>query len=260
MSFIIVPKNTQKVISVFTEAFDLKKIPKSEGKFWHGNFNDYLYDGLGGKVKVLFSGYSGAVVGQALFEYYSNYLPEDPNPEVYFVGSVYAFRDSDLEPGDLVYASDTFSPDSFEQSIYKNAEGRNLKNYTQPEAKLLEKFLAAAKTLNNNFKLSKVYCCITPGYRPEFNKPKELMNEAMWWKLSLSKINDGDYDSGEYESASVLATCRLLAIPAIAIFDVKDKRYSATKYKIATDEQKKSALNSILNTIKKSIIVSNAVW
>ena len=136
MSLVIVPKTTQKIIHAFSEALDLKKVPKTEGKFWHGNFNDYFYEGLDGHVNVVFTGYSGAVAGQALFEYDSNYRSEDPRPEVYFVGSVYAFKYSDLEPGDLVYARDSLSPDSFEQSIYKNAEAKNLKGFTQPDQEL----------------------------------------------------------------------------------------------------------------------------
>ncbi len=253
MSLILTPKTTQKIISAFSEAFDLKKVPKSDSKFWHGNFNDYLYDGLAGLVKVLFTGYSGAVMGQALLEYASNYRGEDKKPEVYFVGSVYAFRDSALEPGDLVYARDSFSPDSFEQSIYKNAKARNLRKFTEPNRKLLEKILQNAKERDYDFKPSKVYCCITPGFMPKFTKPTQLMNEAMWWRLSLSKIDKYDCDSGEYGSASVLATSNLLDIPAVALFDVKDKRYSTTEYKIASDEQKRQALYSILDVIKRSI-------
>lgn len=253
MSLIIVPKTTQKVISTFSEAFSLKKVSKAEGRFWHGNFNDYLYEGLDGLVKVLFTGYSGAVVGQALIEYASNYKDQDPRPEVYFIGSVYAFKDSPLEPGDLVYAKGSFSPDSFEQSIYKNARARKLKGFTKPDPKLLKRVLEVVKSQNYTFTSSKVYCCITPGFMPNFTKPTQLMDEAMWWKLSLSGIDTHGCDSGEYESASILSTSRLFGIPAVALFDVKDKRYSKTKYQIATDDQKAQALHSILDVIKRVI-------
>ena len=62
MSLIISPKITEKVLKAFTEKLDLRKVPKSDGRFWHGNFNDSLYEGLDGLTKVLFTGYSGAVV------------------------------------------------------------------------------------------------------------------------------------------------------------------------------------------------------
>ena len=254
MSLIISPKTTEKVLKTFTEKLELRKVPKSDGRFWHGNFNDSLYEGLDGLTKVLFTGYSGAVAGQAMIEYASEYLPTDQKPEVYFVGSVYAFKDSELEPGDLVFARDTFSPDSFEQSIYKNAKGRGVNDVTQPNPQLLERVLGIAQEKSLDFRSSKVYCCITPGYLPDFTKPTQLMDEAMWWKISLAELGEQDCDSGEYESASVLACSRLFGIPAVALLDVKDKRYSESDYRIASAEQKKQALYSILDVIQESII------
>lgn len=253
MPLIISPKTTQKVLHSFTEKLGLEKIPKKDGRFWHGNFNDAFYNGLNGLVKVMFTGYSGAVVGQALIEYVSEYLSDDPKPEVYFVGSVFAFKDSGLDLGDIVYAKDTFSPDSFEQSIYKNARGRKLTNVTLPNQQLLEKVLNIAKERSLDFKPSKVYCRITPGYMPNFSTPRDLMDEAMWWKISLTETRERGCDSGEYESASVLASCKLFNIPAVALLDVKDKRYSETNYKIASSEQKKQALHSILDVIRESV-------
>jgi hypothetical protein len=76
----------------------------------------------------------------------------------------------------------------------------------------------------------------------------------MWWKISLAKIRDQDCDSGEYESASVLACSKLFGIPAVALLDVKDKRYSESEYKIASPGQKQQSLNSILEVIRESII------
>lgn len=251
MPLIISPKTTDKVLKTFTEKLNLKKIP--ETRFWHGNFNDAFYEGLNGLTKVIFTGYSGAIAGYSLIEYATHYLADDPRPEVYFVGSVYAFRDSKLEPGDLVYARDTFSPDSFEQSIYFNADGRGIEDITLPNQQLLEKVLGIAQEKSLNFRPSKVYCSITPGYLPNFTKPMQLMDEAMWWKISLAKIRDQDCDSGEYESASVLACSKLFGIPAVALLDVKDKRYSESEYKIASPEQKKQSLNSILEVIRESI-------
>lgn len=253
MSLIISPKTTEKVLRVFTDKLDLHKIPKSDGLFWHGNFNDALYEGLGGLTRVLFTGYSGAVAGQAMIEYASKYLQTDQKPEVFFVGSVYAFKDSGLEPGDLVYAKDTFSPDSFEQSIYQNARGRGVNDTTLPDTQLLERILNIAQEKSLTFRPSKVYCCITPGYLPEFTQSTQLMDEAMWWRISRAEIGEQDCDSGEYESASVLACSRLFGIPAVALFDVKDKRYSESDYRIASSVQKKQALHSILDVIRESI-------
>jgi hypothetical protein len=178
MPLIISPKTTKNNIDIFTDVLGLRKIPKSGGKFWHGNFNEFFYGGADG-LKVLFPGYSGPVTGYALIEYATKYKREDPKPEVYFVGSVYAFRDSLLEPGDLVYATDTFSPDSYERAIYKNAEGQGLKDFTKPDKNLLERFLKTAEQSNVKFKPTKVFCCFTPGYFPDFSEPTQLIDEAM---------------------------------------------------------------------------------
>jgi purine-nucleoside phosphorylase len=253
MPLIISPKTTDEVVHTFREELNLKKISRSDTKFWHGNFQDAFYEGLNGLTKVLFTGYSGAVAGYSIIEYASQYLLNDKRPEIYFIGSVYAFRDSKLEPGDLVYAKDTFSPDSFEQSIYKNAKGRGVKDVTLPDDHLLERVLDIAQKKSLNFRPSKVHCCITPGYMPDFTRPMQLMDEGMWWKISLSKLQKDDCDSGEYESASVLACSRLFGIPAVALFDVKDKRYSRSEYRIASSEQKKKSLHSILEVIKESV-------
>lgn len=251
MSLIISPKTTQRILTTFTKKLNLQKV--SQTRFWHGNFNDSFYEGLGGLAKVIFTGYSGAVAGYSLIEYATHYLKEDSKPEIFFVGSVYAFRDSKLELGDLVYARDTFSPDSFEQAIYKNAKGRGVNNITLPDMRLLGKVLDIAKRESLDFKPSKVYCRISPGYMPDFNNPMQLMDEAMWWKISLAEIGEDQCDSGEYESAAVLACSRLFNIPAIALFDVKDKRYSRSDYKVASAEQKEQALDSILEVIKETI-------
>jgi len=252
MPLIISPKTTDKVFQAFNWTFDLKKIRNS--KFWHGNFSDSFYEDRDGLTKIIFTGYSGAVAGYSLIEYAQHYLEEDPNPSVFFVGSVYAFKDSPLEPGDLVYARDTFSPDSFEQSIYKNAKGRGVADVTLPDSKLLKKVLDVAQTKSLDFQPSKVHCQISPGYFPNFKRPMQLMDDAMWWKISLSEIGENDCDSGEYESASVLACSRLFGIPAVALFDVKDKRYSESEYKIASPEQKRDSLNLILGVIRESIL------
>lgn len=254
MALILCPKNTEKVIQTFSNVFRLRKVPKSDCKFWHGNFKEFFYEGLDGKVNVLFTGYSGAVVGQAIFEYDNQYRSNNKKPEIYFVGSTYAFRDSKLEPGDLVYAIDSFSPDSFEQAIYENARIKHIRDVGTPDPLLLKRILKISKSEKISLKPSKVYCRISPGIYPKFQKATELMNEAMWWKLSLSSLDENGFDSGEYESASVLATSKLLDLPAVVLLDVKDKRYSPTEYKIASDKQKKEALNSILNLIKKSIL------
>jgi purine-nucleoside phosphorylase len=250
MKLIISPKTTESVIEIFTDVLELRKV--EENPFWHGNFHDSFYEGLNGLVNVLFTGYSGAVTGQALLEYDEHYK-DDSKKEVYFVGSVYAFRDSKLEPGDLVYARDTFSPDSFEQSIYKNAKARGVKNITMPHRPLLTKVFEVAEELKIKFSPTNIYCCITPGFFPNFKNPTQLMNKAMWWKMSLCKIGENGFDSGEYESASVLATSKLLGIPAVALLDVKDKRLSENDYRTANSEQKTKALYSILNVIKGTV-------
>ena len=252
MPLVISPKTTGKILKKFTEKLSLKKIP--ETKFWHGNFNDAFYEGLDGLTKVIFTGYSGAVAGYSLIEYATHYLENDTKPEVYFVGSVYAFRDSNLELGDIVYARDTFSPDNFEQSIYKNAKGRGIENITSPDKNLLKKVLNIAREKSLNFKSGKIYCCITPGYLPNFTNPMQLMDDAMWRKLAFNKIGEQGYNSGEYESASVLASSKLFGIPAVALLDVKDKSYSESDYRLASSEQKNKALDSILDIIKESII------
>lgn len=253
MPLIICPKTTSKVMRKFVEILGVRKVPSKKGRFWHGNFNDFLYESLDSRIKVLFTGYSGAVAGQAIFEYDARYRGDDVKPEIYFVGSLYAFRDSQLEPGNLTYAEDSYSPDSFEMAIYENAKGRGIKDIGMPDAILLSKIQKNAMAKNIRLKPARVYCRISPGVYPEFQKVTELMHESMWWKMSLSPIMQGGFNSGEYESASVLATSKLLGIPAVALMDVKDKRYSASQYVIATNEQKGQALNDILSIIENSV-------
>jgi purine-nucleoside phosphorylase len=254
MALVISPRSTKEVIDTFVRRLDLKKVPNTEGKFWHGNFNDSLYEGLEGLVKVLFPGYSGAVAGQALIEYADHYLPDEEKPEVYFVGSVYAFRDSDLELGDIAYARDTFSPDSFEQSIYTNAKARGVEDITLPDPRLLAKVQSTARCLELVLKPAKVHCSITPGHFPGFTNPSQLMDDGMWWKLSLNRIPQGGCDSGEYESAAVLASSRLFNIPAVALLDVKDKIYSPEEYKVASGAQRMRALSSMLDIVRLSVL------
>jgi len=254
MPLIISPKTTESVKAVFTEKLDLKKVPRKESGFWHGNFADSYYSGLDGKVNVIFTGYSGAVTGQALIEYASRNLANDPRPEVYFIGSVFAFKHSSLELGDIVFAKDTYSPDSFEQCIYKNAQARGIDNITWPDSKLLGKTIAAATIQGIPFKTSKVYCRITPGHMPNFTSPTQLMGDAMWWPIALNPNFEQGCDSGEYESAAVLATSKLFGIPAVALLDVKDKRYSETDYRVAKSEQMISALHSMLGIVRDSIL------
>lgn len=254
MAVIISPKTTDKVIRMFSDVLALRKVPKQEGKFWHGNFNDKLYEGLDGLVKVLFTGYSGAVVGQAILEYGEKYLESDPRKELYFVGSVYAFKDSVLEPGDLVFVEDTYSPDSFEKMIYENAAAKGIQDISKPDPNLLARVMRIADEQGICIKPSKVYCRISPGLLPSFSKPTELMDEGMWYKVSLAGIGEGGCDSGEYESAAALSTSKLLGIPAVALMDVKDKWYSISDYVTAKEEEKRKALYSILEVIKRLVI------
>ncbi len=251
MPLIISPKTTSQVLAAFTRELNLQKSPK--GKFWHGNFNDNVYTGLDGLVTVLFTGYSGGVVGQAMIEYTSNYLKEDQKPEAYFIGSVFAFRDSALNVGDIAYATDTFSPDSFEQSIYTNAEARNIQNITLPDPALLTKLQGVAQKQGVKIAPSKVYCCITPGFAPQFTHPRQLMN-TMWHAQSLAALDENSFDSGEYESASFLACSRLFGIPAVALLDVKDKRYSLSDYRLASTAQKDQALTAMLGIVRGCIL------
>jgi len=251
MPLIISPKTTRRNLQAFTEAFSLRK---TAGRFWHGNFNDAFYTGLDSLVNVIFTGYSGAVAGQALLEYASTYLAEDKRPEVFFIGSIYAFRNTPFEPGDIVYARDSYSPDSYEQAIYDNALHKGISDIWKPHHGLMEKTLAIAHEKGLRFNPGKVYCRISPGYFPQFTQPSQLMDEGMWWKVSQGLLDNNGCDSGEYESAAVLATSRLLHIPAIALYDVKDKRYSDTDYRLASPEQKKLALESMLLVAKETIL------
>ncbi len=258
MPLIICPKTTERVIKAFTEALELKKVPKYEAKFWHGNFNNFYYWSPLGNLNthVLFTGYSGAVVGQAIIEYVENHIGYDLRQEIYFVGSVFAFGYSDLELGDIIIAEKAFSPDSFEAAIYKNIYARNIKNPEIPDVELLKRVIKIAGTKKLELKKGKVYCRISPGFLPEFNKPCQLMNEAMWWKFALANPENSsyyDYNCGEYESAAVYATASLLNIPAIALLDVKDKR-TLGGYFVADDETKKSALNNILKIIREMLL------
>jgi purine-nucleoside phosphorylase len=254
MPLIISPKTTSEAIGQFSSMLNLEKVHPSETRFWHDNFRDNFYRSADGTVNALFTGYSGAVVGRAIFEYYDMYKDQDPNPAIYFVGRAFAFSSSHLELGDIVTAFDSYSPDSFEQKIYENARITGVRDITQPDAKLYIKLLSVAFENHINIKQVNVYCTISSGLAPGFNKAEDLLAAGMLQQLALlNKDARKGFHCGEYESAAVLATSRLLGIPAIALMDIKDKRNSATDYIVASDEQKSTGLANILELIKKSV-------
>lgn len=252
MPLIICPKTYEENFKIFNEVLELKKIKPSESGFWHGNFADNFYEGLNGMVHVLFTGYSGASVGLALL-YYAQKQKKFTDNEVYFVGSCFAFSNSRLEPGDIAFAEDSFSHDNFEQSIYKNCKKNKIKNYTRPDSVLRLDILRIAKNFKLRLKPTKVYCRIAPGILKNFHASTDLLAETVWWKFALGKLKHKDFDSGEYESASALATSKLLKLKAAALLDVKDKK---TKYGyfMATKEQRRKALEKILILIKELIL------
>ena len=254
MPLIISPKTTSEAIGQFSSMLNLEKVHPSETRFWHDNFRDNFYRSADGTVNALFTGYSGAVVGQAIFEYYDRYNNHDPNPGIYFVGRAFAFSSSNLELGDIVTALDSYSPDSFEQVIYENARIIGIADITRPDMNLYRKILAVALENRINVKQVHVYCTISPGVALGFNKAEDLLATGMLQKLAMLKDAGKGFHCGEYESAAALATSRLLGIPAIALMDIKDKRNSATDYVVASDEQKSTGLANILELIKKSIL------
>ena len=253
MALVISPKTTRGNVEAYVNMLGLQKVPRNDCRFWHGNFRDFFFVGKDRRLSVLFTGYSGAVVGQAILQYDAQYREHDPKPGVYFVGSVYAFRDSDMEPGDLVLPVNTFSPDSFETAIYENARLCRVEDATKPDEILKNRILHIAEEEKINLKSGNVYCCISPGIYPQFHNGAELTDEGMWWNLSLSEIKPGGFNCGEYESAAALATSRLLGIPAVALLDVKDKRCSPTDYMLATSEQKENALKNMLTIVRRSV-------
>jgi hypothetical protein len=252
MPLIISPKTTEKVFKIFNDILELKKVKHEESGFWHGNFSDSFYEGLNGLVHVLFTGYSGATAGQALLEYVSH-QKKFTDKEVYFVGSVFAFSKSRLEPGDIAFVEDSYSPDSFEQAIYKNCKKNKIKNFTKPDPFLRQDILRIAKNFKLGLKPTKVYCRISPGIVSNLKRPTQLMADSMWWNFASGKFKYKDFDSGEYESASILATCKLLGLKGIALLDVKDKK-NKEKYVLASSEQVKDALEKILVLIKELIL------
>lgn len=252
MALIISPKTYEKVFKTFNGILELRKISPEESGFWHGNFADNFYEALGGRAHVLFTGYSGGTIGQALLEYAKN-QKKFSDREVYFVGSCFAFEKSKLEPGDIAFVEDSFSPDSFEQSIYKNCRKNRIKDFTKPDPVLRDDILRIAKNLRLRLKPTKVYCRISPGISKDFKDSGQLMANSMWWKFASGKSRYKDFDSGEYESASALATSKLLKLKAIALIDVKDKK-TKQGYFQASDEQKKGALEKMLILVKQLIL------
>ena len=92
-----------------------------------------------------------------------------------------------------------------------------------------------------------------PGYYPKFENPMQLMREGMWYKVAQGKAGSRGCDSGEYESAAIIACCRLFKVPAVAMFDVKDKLYSKLDYRICPSEPREKTLGDMLSIIKESI-------
>ena len=257
MPFIICPKTTTKVKHAFRDMFDLRKAPPKRNKFWYGNFRENYYEGLGGNVRVLFSGYSGAVVTWGIGEYRKHHLKDDPRPEVYMVGSVFAFRDSTLELGDVMTASDSYSPDSVEQRIYEKSALMGIAEPGKPDPELLRRVLLSADKISIPLSQHNVYCRATPDFwagSPGSPNGDELNMETFWQDMALSPIHPNGYDCGELETAACLAACNLWGIPAVSLLDVKDKRFSETDYRVESKEQGRKGLISILKIVKRTIL------
>jgi len=256
MPLIITPKTTEKVFKIFNNILELRKINPEESGFWHGNFADSFYEGLNGLVHVLFTGYSGANIGLALL-YYARNQKKFSDKEVYFMGSCFAFDKSKLEPGDIAFVEDSFSPDSFEQSIYKNCRKNKIQNFTKPDSFLRQDILRVAKNLKLRLKPTKVYCRMSPGVIKNFRPKIDLLAESVWWKFALGELKHKDFDSGEYESASALATSKLLGFKAISLLNVKDKKTKKGGYFLAPKGQGEKALEKILILVKELILENN---
>lgn len=260
VALLITPKTTQKALTQLQKFFDLKKVPKEEANLEFGNYNDNFYIAWVGKVPlhVVLTGYSGASVGFAVAQYEKNYLIDDPFPEAYFLGSIIkAKRAKHLKLADTLYAKDTYGADEWTQAIYKVAKLKKINAIGKPNQELVKRVQDISGKLRIKLKGGKILCRWHPGILEEYRYIIDLLDDGMWWKFALSEgeFTNHNYDGGEIECASFLATCKLAKIPAIALLDVRDERIDngPSGYRMADGEAKAKAQENMIGIIKKSL-------
>lgn len=260
MALLITPKTTQKALKQLQKYLKLNKIPTDEASLELGNFNDNFYFTKVGRVPlyVILTGYSGASVGFAVAQYEKNYKAADDYPVAYFLGSILkAHRAKHLRLADILYAKDTYGADEWTQAIYKNAAARGLKNIGKPGQKLVARLKRVARSNGITLKSGKILCRWHPGILTGAKYVIDLLDDGMWWEFALSegKFANHDFDGGEIECASFLATCKLAKIPAVALLDVRDERYdkSTNGYRMADDVKKAQAQENMVSLIKESL-------
>jgi len=260
VALLISPKTTEKSLCQLKKFFDLKKVPKSDAYLEFGNFNDNLYYADVGKIPlyVILTGYGGASVGFAIAQYEKNYLAKDPFPEAYFAGSVLkSKRAHHLQLADILYANDTYGEDEWTQAIYRAANLKKINYPGRPDPAIVKRVQKIAKANNITLKTGKILCRWHPGTLKNYRYIIDLLDDGMWWKFALSegKYSNHNYDGGEIESASFLATCKLAKIPALAILDVRDERVDKTPsgYRLADADKKAQAQEDIVFLIRASI-------
>ena len=145
------------------------------------------------------------------------------------------------------------------QSLYKVAKGREIKDITKPDGKLIKRISGIARKQKINLKSGKVLCRWHPGVLKKFDYVLDLLDEGMWWQFELSEgiYKNHDFDGGEIESAAFTATCNLAKIPNISLLDVRDERISKgegrSHYLLADPQEKAKSQENILKLIQLSI-------
>ncbi|MBI1974837.1 MAG: hypothetical protein HYS57_00575 [Parcubacteria group bacterium] len=253
MPLVVSPKTNPHFKSALQEIFAFRPADEAVRKeIWHSNFKYELFEtDLGGiRTFILFTGYSGASLGQALLYEYDRVIRAfDPRPELFYIGSCFATSQSALEPGDLVIATYTDSPDSYEQAVYQTLLLNSMQGGHGADHLLIARALAKAPDAT----LARIYCRMSPEPVRGFAKAHELNDKHWWWKFAESWGHEHGFDAGEYECASFYACACLIGLPALALLDVKDKRDATMTYRVRSAAQSRDTSKAIAQLVKEII-------
>lgn len=258
MPLIISPITTPNFIKKLTSEFNAKPIERNiYNDMWYNNFKEQTYEAEinNQRTFIMFPGYSGPVIMQALFHDYSLHIKNhDPKPEAYFIGRVFTWPNSNIKTGEIGFVEYVDSPDSTEQALYKIAKQKekdnSIEDYHKPNPNLQARI--EAESLKQGFELNKFRTISTMTPNPEVFPNIKGFNDilSLTWRKIVAERSD-KFNSGEYETACFYAASKILDLPAIAMIDVKDKKNK--NYSYTNIGHDKPNLDKILTLIRSAI-------
>ncbi|MEM5869945.1 MAG: hypothetical protein QXR09_02135 [Candidatus Aenigmatarchaeota archaeon] len=260
MPLLITPSLNPKDKEVIVNFFRAK--PLVGVKFWPSNFKSYddvpplannSFVAKVGKHKlfILCVGYGEQGIEYGIDEYERVLRENDTLQEIYFIGSCYATKQSNLKVGDIVLPFKSEVGGEHTKFYVQKLLERGVKDPTSFDEKLVKKVRKIAKREKIKIHSGKIFSApIDKGYP---------------WDEFHEKGYEKGYIAAELESAAVATLAKYFNIPAVAIIRVKDtgkpdkswskdKRYeNSTEYRVLPEEEKKKVIEIQLKLVELSI-------